>query len=86
MRVRGEFVLRKNDRCAAETVGLDDVRAGFQVFPVNVQDHLGARANEILVASFERRAAKIRRTQVALLQHGAHGAVKHQDSLREQLS
>jgi len=86
MRIRFDPVFRKDDRRSAETVGLDDVRTGFKILAVNIENHVRTRANEILIASFERGAAKIRGAHVALLQHGAHGAVEHKDSLREQLA
>ena len=85
MRVRGQSVLGEHNGGAAEAIGLDDVRTGFEIFPVNVQNHVRTRSDEILVAAFERGTAKIRSGEIALLQHGAHRAVKHEDSLREQL-
>ncbi len=85
MRVRGQSVLGQHDGGAAETVGLDDVRTSLEIFPVNIQDHVGTSANKILVAAFERGAAKIGSAEIALLEHGAHRAVKHENSLREQL-
>ena len=37
------------------------------------------------VAALERRAAEIGRREMALLQHGAHGAVEHQDTFGDQV-
>src|SRR5260370_1251321 len=69
-----------------EAVLFPDARSRLKVFPVNIQNHIRARSNQVFIASFERSSAKIRRIQVPLLQHGPHRAVKHEDSLREQLS
>ena len=36
---------------------------------------------QVLVAAFERRAAEIGGREIALLQHGPHGPVEHEDTL-----
>ena len=48
---------------------------------VDVDDDVRPRSDQVLVAAFERRAAEIGGREVALLQHGAHGAVEHEDTL-----
>src|SRR6266852_298913 len=85
MRVRGEPILRQHDRRPAEAVRFDDIRSRLEVFPVNIQNDVRARSNQVFVASLERSSAKILRIQVALLQHCPHRPVKHEDPVREQL-
>jgi hypothetical protein len=53
---------------------------------MNIQNHIRAGANEIFVAPFQRCSPEIFRGEVSLLQHGAHGAVEHQDALRKELA
>ncbi len=86
MRVRRQPIFRQHDRRSAKAVRLDDVRPGFEIFPVNVQNHIGPRPHQILVAAFERRPAKILRRQMPLLQHRPHRSIEHKNALREQLS
>src|SRR6202023_1215232 len=71
---------------AAETVGLNDVGAGIEIFAVDVEDHVRPGADQIFVAAFQRGAAEILGGEVALLQHGAHGAVEHKNALRQQVA
>ena len=47
---------------------------------MDVEDDIGAGEDEILVAAFERGSAEIGGGEVALLEHGAHGAVEHEDA------
>ncbi len=47
---------------------------------MNVEHHIGAREDQIFVAAFERRAAEIGSRQLAILQHGAHGSIEHNDT------
>ncbi len=78
-----EAVFRENDRSAAEGVGFDDVRAGLEIFPVDREHNLGLADDEILVATFELRAAEIRCSEIRLLQHGAHRAIQNQDAFAQ---
>src|SRR5947207_123702 len=86
MRVSSEAIFRKHNRRSVEVVRLDDVRSRLKILPVNIQNDIRPRSNEILIASFERGSAKILRVQVALLQHRPHRPIKHEDSLRQQLA
>src|SRR5205814_9236472 len=86
MCVPSEAIFRQHNRCSAEAVRLDDVRSRLKILPVNIQNDIRPRSNEILIASFERGSAEILRIQVALLQHRPHRPVKHEDSLRQQLA
>src|SRR5438477_6307378 len=86
MRVGSKPILRQHNRRSAEAVRLDDVRSRLKILPVNIQNDIRPRSNEILIASFERGSAEILRIQVALLQHRPHRPVKHEDSLRQQLA
>ena|SRR5204863_8647418 len=86
MRVPSEAIFRKHNRRSTEAVRLDDVRSRLKILPVNIQNDIRPRSNEILIASFERSPAKILRIQVALLQHRPHRPVEHEDSLRQQLA
>ena len=79
-------IFREHNRRPAKAVRFDDVRARLKVFPVNIQNDIRARSNQVFIASFERSSAKIRRIQVSLLQHGPHRAVKHEDPFRKQLT
>ncbi len=85
MRVRCQPVLRQHNRRPPKRIRLDDVRSGFKVLPVNIQNYIRPRSHQILIASFERSSAKVRRIQVALLQHRPHRAVQHEDPLPQQL-
>ncbi len=53
---------------------------------MNAEDHVRTRDDQIFVAAFEMRAAEIRRGEILLLQHGAHGAIENQDALAEQFA
>jgi len=86
MSVGREAVLGQHDGRSAETVCLDDVRTGLEVSAMDIQNDVGAGSDQVFIASFESGSAKIRRRQVALLQHGAHRAIQHENALREQLS
>ena len=56
----------------------------LKVFPMNIQNDVRARSNQVFIAPFKRSSAKIRCPQVSLLQHGTHRAVKHEDPLPQQ--
>jgi hypothetical protein len=72
---------------AVEGVGLDDVRARVQVLGVNVSHHVRPGEHQHIVVAPEivpmrgkALAAKIRFSEAAALDHGAHGAVNYQDA------
>ena len=85
MRIRRQSIFRQHDRRSAKRVRFDDVRSRLKILPVNIQHHVRPRSHQVLIAPFERSSAKVRRRQVALLQHRPHRAIQHQDSLRQQL-
>ena len=66
-RVFGEPILGQHDRGAAEGVGLDDIGAGVEETVVQFADFVGARADQVLVASFELRAAEVGRAEMHVL-------------------
>ena len=74
------MVFRQDHAGAAEGIGLDDVGAGFEVLAMDIQHHIWPRLDQVFIATFERRSAEIRSSQIALLQHGAHGAIQHQNA------
>ena len=94
----GEFVgegfhavIRERDGLRVEGVGLDDVRAGFEVLAVDFLDDGGlgdveqvVEALEVLVPVGEARAAIIRLLQLVTLDHRAHRAVNDDDAFTEQ--
>ena len=55
-----EVIFGENDARAAERIGFDDVRAGFEIGAMNIENHVGPRAHQHFIAAFERRAAEIR--------------------------
>ena len=83
--MRLQSVLGQHQRSAAKAVGFDDVRSRLEILAMNIKDHVGSRAHQVFVAAFERRAPKIGRRKVALLQHGTHRAIQHEDAFRQQL-
>src|SRR6266545_6771328 len=69
-----ELVVRLRDRRAAERVRLDDVRAGREILPVDLADHVGTREDQEIVVSpqilrmiLEALAAEIRFRQLVPL-------------------
>ena len=79
----GEAILGQHVGRAAEGVGRDEVGAGAEVGVVDGPHHLGSRQVEVLVTSLEGRAAEVLGMELARLDHGAHGAVEHEDAARE---
>ena len=79
----------KTDGRAAEGVGFDDVRAGFEITPVDFVDEIGFREEQDLetaleVFSFpilEAVAAITGFAEFVLLDHRPHGPVEHDDAL-----
>ncbi len=74
----------------AESIGLDDVRAGGQVLFVDLLDHLWLRQNQQLVVALdvvreipETVAPISRLVQLVALDHRAHRAVEDQNALPE---
>src|SRR6266403_437006 len=86
MCVGGKAVFSEDDGRTAKTVGLDNVGASLEIFPMNIEHHVRPRTHQIFVAAFQRSAAKILGRQVPLLQHSAHSAIKHKNALRQQVA
>ena len=87
-----EAVVGLCDGGARESVGLDDVRAGFEELAVDRLDDVRAGdaeqvvvALEIAFVVVERGIAEILLLQLVLLDHGAHRAVKKDDTLCEEV-
>ena len=76
-----ESVLGENDGGAAEGVCFDDVGADFEVASMDVEYDVRTSMHEVLVAAFERNAAKILGSEIARLNSRAHCAIKHEYSL-----
>src|SRR5215472_2921056 len=53
---------------------------------MDTEHNVRAREIQILVAAFQVRAAKICSGEFRLLQHGAHGAIEHEDALPKQFA
>ena len=55
---------------------------------MDIEDHIGPGEDQVLVASLVLGSSEIVGTEIAVLEHGPHGAVEHQNPLaheREQL-
>ena len=80
------------DRRRTEGVGLDNVRAGFEIPPVNLIDDRWFRQKEkfdtpLQVFPFpilEARSTVLGFSQLMLLDHGPHRAVEQDDALAHQ--
>ena len=84
----GQVVIGLRDRGRGKRVGGDDVGAGAQIFGVDVLDRLRLGqdqqvvvAPDVAVEIRKARAAKRGLVIFEALDHGAHGAVEHQDAL-----
>ena len=83
-----QAVIGHGDGVGIEGIGLDDVRAGFEVLRVNLLDdvRLGEVQHVVVEAQIARMmgeflAAIVGFVQVARLDHRAHGAIEQQDAL-----
>ncbi len=81
-------VVGLRDARRGEGVGGDDVGAGAEIGQMNIADRIGPRQVEEIVVpphlpvpGVEARAAKRGLVQPERLDHGAHGAVEHEDAL-----
>ena len=80
------------NRGAAEGIGLDDVRAGFEITPVNFVDHVRFGEEKDLETSLEVFSFPILEAitaitgfgQLVLLDHRPHRAIEHDDALAHQ--
>jgi hypothetical protein len=80
-------VVGLRDRGRGEGVGRDDIGAGAQIFGVDVLDRLGLREDQQVVVApnvameiLEAFAAESGLVELQALDHGAHGAVEHEDA------
>ena len=87
----GEVVIGLRDRGRGKRVGGDDIGAGAQIIGVDVLDRLRlGQDQKVVVAAqvameiLETLAAKRGLVIFQRLDHGAHGAVEHQDALARQ--
>ena len=76
----GDVVLREDHAERAERGGLDRVHADVEVLAVHLADEVGAREHEVLVATLERFAAEVVRTELLALHPGTERAVEDQDA------
>ncbi len=87
-----EAVIERGNSIRVEGIGLDDVRAGFQVLPLDglhdarLRDvqHVEVSA-QVARMIHKLRAAKRRFLQLLRLDHRAHGAVQNDDPLLQEI-
>ncbi len=82
------LVVRHGDAGSVEGVGFDNVRARLKVGDMNVANEIRLSQYQKVVVALDVQvpigkafATVIRLRQLALLDHGAHAAIKHQDTL-----
>src|ERR1019366_8158523 len=75
-----QFVVGESDPRAPEGVGLDDVRAGFQILPMDVLNDVGPRDVEDFRTVLPPQVVGLD-GQGRLMDHGAHGPVEHEYTL-----
>ncbi len=87
----GQVVVGLRDGGRGEGVGLDDVRAGQKVLPVDLLDDVGAGQREQVAVALdvqrvgrETLAAEVLLAQLLELEHRAHGPVDDDDPLRQE--
>ena len=68
----GEAEGRQARRGGAESVRLQDLRAGLDIFLVNLADQVRGREAELVVAAVDEHPARV--------QHGPHRAIGHQNA------
>src|SRR5207237_82592 len=90
------FAIKKEivqaDSRAAEGIGFDDVRPGFEIMSVNFIDHVGFGEEKDFETTLEVLTFPILKTlaaiaslaQLVLLNHRPHGAVEHNDARAHQ--
>ncbi len=88
VRERLHVVVGLRDTLRPEGIGLDDVRPGGQILLVDFLNDLRLRQHQQLVIAFDvmRKICKARAAiglfvQLVTLDHGAHGAIEHQNTL-----
>src|SRR6185312_15976118 len=85
------LVIGERNRLRIERVGLDNVRAGLKILPMNLFDDSRLRDIQQIVMTFEifrpileLLSPKGRLIQLSLLNHCSHGTVKDEDALTQQ--
>ena len=85
-------VIRHRGSGGVERIGLDDIRAGFQIGLMDGTDDLRLGERQKIVIAFEivrkigeARAAIIRFVELVALDHGAHGAIQQQNAACEEV-
>ena len=85
-----ELVVLLGNGSAAKGVGLDHVRAGFEILLVNRRNDVGASEDENVIVAFEilfvigeLGAAKVGLAEAVALDHRAHRAIEVHDALGE---
>ena len=81
----------QTDGGGAECICLDDIRAGFEIFGVNLLDNLRLRQLQQLQTAFEVFALPIAKAfssiillgKLVALDHRAHGAIENDDALAQ---
>ena len=79
MRAVAQIEFSQYDGHAAEGVGLDDVRTGFEVSPVDAADEIGPGDIEHFRAVFTAQKVRLNRQRL-LMDHRPHGSVEHKDT------
>ena len=87
-----EPVIERGNSIGVERVGLDDVRAGFEILALNGLHNVRLRdvqhvevPAQVARMVRELRAAKRRFLQLLRLDHRAHGAVQNDDPLLQEI-
>ncbi len=78
-----QAVFGQHQRRGAEAVGFDDVGAGCEIGAVNLRNHIRPGGDQVFVAALVGGAAEILGSQLPLLDQRPHGAVQHQNALRQ---
>src|ERR1700730_7842305 len=85
-------VIQRRNRIRVERIRLDDVRAGFEVLPLNGLHDMRLRdiqriavLAQVLRVLRERRASKGGFVKLLRLDHRAHGAIQNDDPLPQQI-
>ena len=76
----GDVVLREHHAERSERGGLDRVDTGIEVLAVHLTDEVGARHDEVFVATLEHFATEVVRTELLTLHPGTESAVEDQDA------
>ena len=64
-----------------ERIARDDIGTGLEIRRVNIENHVGAGQDQVVVAALVFGTAEVLCAKLARLDHRAHGAVEHQNAL-----